>query len=97
MKQFKVTYSKAPTQQNPERCLIVKAEDEVEAIVTAFDHLTQKGNVIGKGFGLKLSNEQSKKLNERGVKFDLGSKAGQTVLTGVEDYTVKPQGKVVEG
>lgn len=97
MKSYKVSYCKAPTQQNPEKCLVVQAEDSTEAVITAFDHLTQKGNVVAKGYGLKLDNAALKKLNDRGVKFDVGAKAGQMVITGVEDYTVKPQGKVVEG
>lgn len=95
MKNFKVTYNKTPTAHNVEKCLIIRAETQVEAVITAFDHLTNKGHCVGKGLGYKPSVEDQKTLNTRGVKFELGAGAGMTVLTGVEEYNVKPQGKVI--
>lgn len=95
MKQYKVTYTKIPTNHNHEKCLVVKAEDEVEAIITAVDHLTQKGYCVGR-YGLKLSTEQQKKLTERGLKWDDGGN-GSTVISGVEEWKLQPRGKVVEG
>lgn len=92
---FKVTYNNAPTGQNTEKCLIIEAPSEIEAVITAFDHLTQRGNVVARGYGIKLSSEDQKLLNDRGVRFDLGGKAGQLVITGVDAYTVESKGKVV--
>lgn len=95
MNTYKISYCKHPSRNNPTKCLTIKAEDKIEAIITAYDHLTQKGNVVG--HVLKLSTEERKKIQDRGVQFEPYHKDGTNLLVRVEDYTVKPRGKVVEG
>lgn len=95
MQNFKVTYNKAPISRQAGKCLVVRAENSVDAIVTAYDHLTQKGNLVGRSFALKPSPDEEKSLHARGVRFEPGQAEGLTLITGVEEYNVKPQGKVI--
>lgn len=95
MKNYKVSYTKYPPRDNPSKCLVIKAEDKVEAVITAYDHLTQKGNQVGSY--LKFSTDEHKTLKERGTNFEPYHKVGTIILLAVEDYTVAPRGKVVEG
>jgi hypothetical protein len=93
MSKFKVNYCKLPIRDNTDKCLIVQCDDRAEALITAYDHLTNKGLVVGKAGSLELSMDERKKLNDRKVRFQIG--AGH-IFTLVAPYEVKPLGKVLE-
>jgi hypothetical protein len=94
---YKIDYAKSPTRLNPVKCLVIKAENRVEAIITAYDHFVQKGhNVHVYSSVFKFTKEESETLAKRGVRLGINGSDGIT-LKGIEDYTVKPRGTVVEG
>lgn len=108
MKRFSIIYQSTPYNYTSPSTLVIEAETKVDAFVTAYDHLSQRGETVDThelkygsysddynttNRASMITKDEAKEIMAAGVP----ALSGNVRIRHIEEYVVKPKGKVVLG
>ena len=96
MTRYHIAYQASPFAQNESRILLVDAENRVQAAITAFATLTERGfSVAYDGPDKIFSEEEKSEIASCGIPFRYCP--GTVFIRSITEYTAKSIGRIVEG